>query len=214
VILPDGPREQGLPATVWHGAGEGLSQALGGGPDEDPAVVSARLTAHHRTDVVVLRRTGPGTLVAELLDVAVPSGWDPRERAGASLTQLHDPVGDNSRLQAAAPAIAEMILTRGPYEMFVWGLQADGRLARWPGEQLWPADPRHWWLRVERQVTVPLAHLQRALFWLRPSVNRVDSLPPEQQQRLLAAVSSMSQAHLDYKGLPADAARLLAAALR
>ena len=210
VILPDGPRDRYEPATVWPGADhDRLVRALGGEPGEDPATVSARVTAAHRTDVVVLARTGRGRLAAELLDVAVPSGWDPRTRAGHSLLELHGPVGGNERLQSAAPQITEMILTKGPFEMFVWGLQADDRIARWPGAQDWPDDPCLWWLRVERQVTVPLPHLDRALFWLRPCVQRVDDLPPAQRARLVDAVASMTPAHLAYKGLPAGAAERL-----
>jgi hypothetical protein len=130
----------------------------------------------------------------------------PTGRAGAALPELHSPVGGNERLQAAAPAITEMILTRGPFEMFVWGLQADDRIARWPGAQPWPADAAQWWLRVERQVTVPLPHLDRALFWLRPCVTRVRDLPAAQRVRLQQAVASMAPEHLAYKGLPSDAA--------
>ena len=211
VILRDGPRDRHEPATVWSGAdAAGVVAALGGEPGEDPAVVSARVTAEHRTDVVVLVRTGPGRLAAELLDVAVPSGWDPRERAGHSLLDLHAPVGGNDRLQAAAAQITEMILTKGPFEMFVWGLQADDRIARWPGEQAWPDDPADWYLRVERQVTVPLPHLGRALVGLRPSVQRVRDMPSDQRARLADAVASMAPEHLAYKGLPDEAAARLA----
>lgn len=215
VILPDGPRDRAVPPTIWeHADPARLSQALGGEPEEDPAVVSTRVTATHRTDVVVLARTGRGRLAAELLDVAVPSGWDPRRRAGHGLLDLHAPVGGNERLQAAAPQIAEMILTKGPFEMFVWGLQADDRIARWPGAQEWPEDPADWWLRVERQVTVPLPHLDRALFWLRPCLQRVGDMPPEQRARLAEAVASMSAQHLAYKDFPEHAAARLAALAR
>jgi hypothetical protein len=211
VILPDGPRDRAEPATVWERADpDGLVRALGGEPGEDPADVSARATAAARTDVVVLVRTGSGALAAELLDVAVPSGWDPRARAGSSLPELHAPVGGNERLQGAARPIAEMILTKGPFEMFVWGLQADGRIARWPGPQDWADDPGDWWLRVERQVTVPLPHLDRALFWLRPCVQRVGDMPPRQRRRLADAVASMRPEHLAYKGFPESAAGRLA----
>jgi hypothetical protein len=212
VILPNGPRDRHEPATVWAQADtERLVRALGGVPGEDPATVSARVTSAHRTDVVVLASRDHGRLAAELLDVAVPSGWDPRERAGHSLLELHAPVGGNGRLQEAAPQITEMILTKGPFEMFVWGLQADDRIARWPGPQQWPDDPREWWLRVERQVTVPLPHLERALFWLRPCVQRVADMPPEQRTRLADAVASMRPEHLAYKAFPERAAERLRA---
>ena len=154
-------------------------------------------------DLVVLRRTGPSAVVAELLAVAFPSGWPPRERAGASLAELHRPVADGARLQRATPALSEALLTKGPYLQHVWGLDPSGRLDRDPSAPDAAYDGEvpasQWWLRVERQTTLPLG--DRALFVIRPFLVPLVALDRQQRSVLAAAVASMSPASLAYKGI-------------
>lgn len=154
-------------------------------------------------DLVILRRRGSGLLAAELLAVAFPSGWPPRHRAGASLVELHAPVADGERLQRAAPALSEALLTKGPYLQYVWGLDRCGRLDNDPTVS-YPPEPLRWHLRVERQTSVPLPALQRALFTIRPYLVPVDELDPEQRTTLADALQSMTPAALAYKGVPTD----------
>lgn len=154
-------------------------------------------------DLVVLRRTGPSAVVAELLAVAFPSGWPPRERAGASLAELHRPVADGARLQRATPALSAALLTKGPYLQHVWGLDPSGRLDRDPSAPDAAYDGEvpasQWWLRVERQTTLPLG--DRALFVIRPFLVPLVALDGRQRSALAAAVASMSPASLAYKGI-------------
>lgn len=159
-------------------------------------------------DLVVLRRSGPGELRAELLAVAFPSGWSPRRRAGATLLELHAPVADGERLQRAAPALTEALLTKGPYLQHVWGLDGSDRLDDDPLSSYDEA-PVHWHLRVERQTTLPLPHLQRALFTIRPYLVALEDLTTDQRATLRAAVQGMSDAARAYKGVtPALIAQL------
>ena len=169
-------------------------------------------------DLVVLRRSGQGALRAELLAVAFPSGWPPRRRAGASLLELHAPVAEGHRLQRAAPALSEALLTKGPLRQHVWGLDPDGRLDRDPSAPDAPSgppprDPAQWWLRVERQTSVPLPALGRALFTLRPHLVPLPALAPERRAVLADAVASMSDEARRYKGI-ADIAEDLVLWLR
>ena len=152
-------------------------------------------------DLVVLRRRGEGLLAAELLAVSFPSGWPVRRRAGASLLDLHAPVADGERLQRAAPALSEALLTKGPYVQHVWGINPSGRLDDDPDET-YPPEPVRWHLRVERQTTLALPHLGRALFTIRPYLTPVDELSAEQQRTLGAALQSLSPAAKAYKGVP------------
>ena len=166
-------------------------------------------------DLVVLRRRGPGEAVAELLAVAFPSGWPPRLRAGATLLELHAPVADGERLQRAAPALTEALLTKGPLRQHVWGLDPSGRLDHDPSApdvatEPVPTDPSRWWLRVERQSSVPLPALGRALFTIRPYLVPLTSLDTGQRAVLAAAVSSMSPQALAYKGITELAPDLVA----
>ena len=152
-------------------------------------------------DLVVLRRRGPGLLAAELLAVSFPSGWPVRRRAGASLLDLHAPVADGERLQRAAPALSEALLTKGPYVQHVWGVDRCGRLDQDPDAQ-YPPEPLRWHLRVERQTTLPLPHLARALFLIRPYLTPVDALTPDQRRTLGAALASLSPAARAYNSVP------------
>lgn len=156
-------------------------------------------------DLVVLHRSGPGLLTAELLAVAFPSGWPVRERGGATLAELHAPVADGERLQAASPALSEALLTKGPFVQHVWGLDPSGRLDRDPtATDAEPAScppPDRWWLRVERQTTLPLPALDRALFVISPYLVPLPSLAPEQRGTLRDAIASMSPEALRYKGI-------------
>lgn len=156
-------------------------------------------------DLVVLRRRGPGVVTAELLAVAFPSGWPPRRRAGATLAELHGPVADGERLRRATPALSEALLTKGPYVQHVWGLDPDGRLDRDPSAPDAAAEhcppPQEWWLRVERQSTLPLPELGRALFLIRPHLVPLTALTEDQRRAVAAAVGSMSAQALAYKGL-------------
>ena len=151
-------------------------------------------------DLVVLRRRGEGLLAAELLAVTFPSGWPVRRRAGASLLELHAPVADGEVLQRAAPALSEALLVKGPFVQHVWGVDPCGRLDQDPDVD-YPPEPIRWHLRVERQTTMPLPHLQRALFVIQPYLTPVDALDPGRRATLLAALVSLSPAARAYKGV-------------
>ena len=156
-------------------------------------------------DLVVLRRRGEGSLVAELLAVAFPSGWPVRARGGATLAELHGPVADGERLRAATPALSEALLAKGPFVQHVWGLDPSGRLDRDPlapdAEPPSCPSPERWWLRVERQTTLPLPALGRALFCIRPYLVPLPALTAEQRGVLRSAIASMSPEALRYKGV-------------
>ena len=159
-------------------------------------------------DLVVLRRRGEGLLTAELLAVTFPSGWPVRKRAGASLLELHGPVADGEVLQRAAPALSEALLTKGPFVQHVWGVDPSGRLDNDP-DVAYPPEPVRWHLRVERQTTLPLPHLGRALFLIRPYLTPLDALTPDQRRTLGAALASLTPAGRAYKHVPDELVALL-----
>ena len=159
-------------------------------------------------DLVVLRRDHPGDGGrAAYLCVVAPSGWDPGARLGASFAALHTPIPHAHPLLRAAPAIVDAMVTRGPFVRYVWGLAASGALSHHP--RLHPARPltaagaRSAWLRVERQTTLPLPHVDAALFAIRVlSVPLAQALTTrERRSRFTAAIASMDEATAAYKGL-------------
>lgn len=198
---PDDPDDPGLLAAL-RAAGRLLPEPVDAATPLELAEAFGLACAD---DLVVLRRAGPGRATCELLAVAFPSGWPPRQRAGADLTVLHGPVADGERLRAAGPALSEALLTKGPYAQHVWGLDPDGRLDRDPsapdaaGHGCPPPD--RWWLRVERQTSLPLPTLGRTLFLIRPFLVPLPSLDGPQRRAVHDAVASMSPAALAYKGL-------------
>ncbi len=68
-----------------------------------------------------------------------------------------------------------------------------------------PTDPAAWWLRVERQTSVPLPTLERALFTIRPYLVPLPALPAAQCRVLADAVASMGAEARRYKGITAIA---------
>lgn len=225
-LLPDGtgalPRlgvhldSGGRPQVVGPSASDAATALLLAREGVDLLVTAWLLACSD--DLVVLRRDARapqrGVLRAELLAVAFPSGWPPRRRAGASLLELHAPVADGARLQRAAPALSEALLTKGPLRQHVWGLDPDGRLDRDPSAPdapsgADPGDPAQWWLRVERQTSVPLPALERALFTIRPHLRPLTALDRSQCATLAAAVASMGPAARAYKGITAVAEDLV-----
>lgn len=207
---PEDPDDPGLLAALRVAASL-LPQPVAA---DRPLELARRWLLACADDLVVLRRRAPGSLSAELLAVAFPSGWPPRERAGADLATLHAPVADGARLRAASPALTEALLTKGPLEQAVWGLDPSGRLDRDPSaadaEPHTCPPPGQWWLRVERQTSIPLPALDRALFLIRPHLLPLTSLTADQRRVLHDAVASMSAEALAYKGIAGVRDALLA----
>lgn len=200
---------RGLAALASHAA-----DALARLPAASRALDALRLAIAE--DLVVLRRGrhGDGGRAAYLF-VAAPSGWDPGARGGASLAELHAPVPHAERLRAAGAAIADAMVDKGPFVRYVWSLAADDAAShhprRHPAAPLHGRDPASWWLRVERQTTLPLPGLDTAAFFIRV-LHRPLALAlatPERRARLASAVRSMDAELRAYKGLAGAAADAL-----
>jgi hypothetical protein len=141
------------------------------------------------------------------LHVWLPSGWKPEEAGDKSFCEIHEsvPIVKPEHRDAAAGIFSSMLTTREPIPRyrFVWGLQThpglDGHPLRAPrprfnGEDLW--------LRVERQIFLPLPGHDALIFLIHPYVDPVADLTREQGESLLAAVRDMEtrgDAVLEYK---------------
>jgi len=164
-------------------------------------------------DLVIMQSGADDAGRAELLQVCFPSGWDPAARAGADFAALHAPVPHGEILRRAAPPLVRAMVARGPFVRYVWSLAPDGRLDRNPRRV--PASPAvppaALWFRVERQTVMPMPELRRALFTIRVYVTPLAAVlgSRERRTRLAAAVASMDEATLVYKGIGSTRAELL-----
>ena len=138
------------------------------------------------------------------LDVRFPSGWRPERLANASFAQIHVPVPGFAKDTRAARSMVASMISRGPYVRFVWTLSADDALDHHPESGLrrgWEG-ATHAWLRVERQVTVPLADFGASVFLIRTYLYDVATLPPERRDVLREALRVMPPELREYKKLP------------
>lgn len=162
-------------------------------------------------DWALMRMDARGAVRAELLHVCFPSGWDPAAKAGLDFFAIHAPVADGDAIRGASRALGSTIVQRGPFERHVWTVSDSPSLSRHPAETS-PTSPRSvedLFFRCERQVTVPLPALGRALFLIRVHVAPLLVVANDAQRRtrLAEALRSMTPAVVTYKGL--EAARAL-----
>ena len=141
--------------------------------------------------------------------VTLPSHWAPELKVGRHFAAVHAPVADNTLLLRAADSLVRLVSGPESWERFVWTVTDHPRLHAHPDR----VDPSRWhdtpveraWFRSERQTFIPLPALRQAIFTihveLRPLAAVVDT--PARAAALHAAIASMSEAVLAYRGLAA-----------
>lgn len=144
-----------------------------------------------------------------LVDVCFPSGWRPERLKEADFTEIHGPVPGFPQDEKAARAMVRAMVERGPYVRFVWTVSPVPDLDQHPDRMdrrgAW-AETSELWLRIERQVTVPLPSTRSGLFLIRVHMTPISSLDEGERERLRHAVAVMPEDVRSYKGLPkADA---------
>jgi Protein of unknown function (DUF3445) len=158
-------------------------------------------------DLVILHNTKPDT--TELMHVCFPSHWNPAERIGQGLYNLHVPVASNEQLLKASQSVAQAMSTKGPFVRFVWSLNSTNELNLNPAlhtqgrKKPLGTDPSQWFFRVERQTTLAFPDLQRSLFTIRIYIEPLTQTlqVPERKAIFAQAVGSMNEPLLRYKGL-------------
>jgi hypothetical protein len=158
-------------------------------------------------DLVIVKDDGEMG-VSELMHVCLPSHWNPGERVGQSLFELHEPVANNEQLLKASKNTLQAMVNKGPFVRFVWSLNSTHELNLNPAfhrhgrKKPLGDDPSQWFFRVERQTTLPMPELKRSLFTIRILVAPLPSVLNDERKNLLAqAVLSMDEKLLSYKGL-------------
>lgn len=170
---------------------------------------------------------GSGTMRTRFLSVCFPSNWNPAHKLGLDFAAIHAPVADNALLQAGAGGIVDMAFRQAPMLRHVWLLtpsaelpqHPDARRLRWD-DALAQAEASkasgrlidQLCFRVERQTTLPLPAWRRGVFFIRVMVcplTEVLAVAPGRAAELHAALASMSDAVLAYRGMATVRERLL-----
>jgi len=147
------------------------------------------------------------------LHVCLPSGWRPEDKVGKSFDAIHAPVPgrEMTRIRESSQSILEAKLANPRVEeRFVWGLQTEPSLDRHPDRSRRPDFGGALWLRVERQLLVPLRPVSAFLFVIRPYVHPVAELAPAEVRLLASAVESMSVELAEYKEIARSRPAILA----
>ncbi len=162
-------------------------------------------------DLALVEVHGGGDRVTAL-HLCLPNHWAARDKIGGDFNAVHGPVPGTTKIQRKSRALVPSLASRGPFVRFAWGLATDTRLNHhpdsppdWPDE-LWRgrqfgAPGAGMFVRVERQVTVPLAPVSAFLFIIHTYFEDVRALDAALQERLAAAVVSMTLQTRRYKGI-------------
>lgn len=145
---------------------------------------------------------------ATLLDVRFASGWRPERLADADFRTIHGPVPGFADQVDVAKSMVRTMVQRGPFVRFMWTISPDDRLDHHPdakGRASWQ-HPAGVWLRIERQVTVPLPAANASVFLIRTYHYSLAELGREQRAELHGALERMPSMIRTYKGLPEPAA--------
>jgi len=167
-----------------------------------------RLALAVQEDLVLVQRPAdrPDRVVG--CHVCFPSAWRPESIVGQRFRAIHAPVPVFADREKTARSMVDAMIERGPYVRFVWTVTADGHLDHHPGHgQLRPWQPGacQGWLRVERQVTVPLPKVSGALFLIRTYRTRFATLESGQRQTLASAIERLPEDVRRYKNVDREA---------
>lgn len=162
-------------------------------------------------DVAVVQLDGVNDSLAAI-HLCSPNHWDPRSKIGRPFNEIHVPVPEITRTVKNYPVMFRMVIDKGPFTRFAWGVATDDRLNHHP-EPPRGTDPDVWrgrradhdhtkfFVRVERQNLIGLARVDAFIFTIRTYFYSVESLATAERHALKEAVSTMTQASLEYKGM-------------
>jgi hypothetical protein len=163
-------------------------------------------------DFVVFSQQGDSADRAIVVHVCFPGGWQPERILGWTFSRIHDPIPAFDAIRKKSASLMSSLIHRGPYVRFVWTITADDELDHHPveGHRLaWsPTTPRAF-LRVERQVTVPLPEASGFIFLIRTYLYAFADLPAEQRSILARALELMPPEIVRYKNLAGAIPRAL-----
>ncbi len=132
--------------------------------------------------------------------ISFPSGWAPERILGQSFWGLHGPVPTFANRKGTAQNLAKAMCTKGPFVRFVWTVCGDSILDHHPQtpKPTWDGH-KGGYLRVERQLTVPLGIC--SVFLIRTYLYPLDDLNSNARHLLGTSLSKMPESYARYKAL-------------
>jgi len=190
-----------------------LSETLDAEGHGDRAAPSlAELGRNLCEDFAVVRLHPSGADRVIHVHACFPSGWRPEHVVGRSFVQVHAAIPAFGAVAAKAPSLVSAMVSRGPYVRFVWTISADAELDHHPDQGKradWSAHTTRGFLRVERQVTVPLGGSSASVFLIRTYLYPFEELNRDRRHILRRALELMPSDIVRYKRLEGAIPRAL-----
>ena len=154
-------------------------------------------------DIAVVQINPDGTDRNAFLSIAAPSRWAPEEKIGRSFIATHTPVPHMEKTLSAAGKLQQMLIEKGPFVRFTWGIATTPALDTHPVQTEPPYAGGDAFLRVERQVIRRIPKHQAFIFTIRVTVEPLSSVRVVQAdaQALAAALRSMDEKSRIYKSV-------------
>jgi hypothetical protein len=176
---------------------------------EGPKYLSAfdALCSQLQEDVAVVQMKGERDWLTAI-HLCSPNHWDPRTKIGKPFNDIHVPVPGIERTVKNYQVMLKMIIDKEPFTRFAWGIATDTQLNHHPetppgkdmGRRI-DDENTEFFVRTERQNLIGLKSVNAFIFTIRTYFYKVSDLASEEKKALGAAVNSMSDASLEYKGM-------------
>lgn len=130
--------------------------------------------------------------------ICLPSGWNPEEKIGKPLEEIHKPVPGmrNNHFK-----LVEAMIHSGPFLRYVWSVVFDDSVNHHPSipqKRFNPITNSDIYVKVEEQMTIGFPEIQAALFVLRQNILKPDEID---YASLYKACNSMNDEQKKYKGV-------------
>ncbi len=154
-------------------------------------------------DIAIVQINPDGTDRNACLSIAAPSRWAPEEKIGRSFIATHTPVPHMEKTLSAAGKLQQMLIEKGPFVRFTWGIATTPALDTHPVQTEPPYVGGDAFLRVERQVIRRIPNQMAFIFTIRVTVEPLSSVRRVESDAdaLAAALRSMDEKSRIYKSV-------------
>ena len=154
-------------------------------------------------DIAIVEIDSEGNDRNAVMSIAAPSRWAPEEKIGRSFVATHTPVPNMEKTLAVAAKLQQMLLERGPFVRFTWGISTTPALDTHPSVTEPPYAGGDAWLRTERQVIRRIPERNAFLFTIRVMVEPLSDIRKSvtDASALAAALRSMDEKSRIYKSV-------------